>query len=94
MNAPFISTRRAISRRSFLKGTGVAIPPEQNAAGVFRQLFLQGTPEQIEAQLRELDTGRKILDAVADQAEDSQRKVGASDRNRLDQYFTNSATRP
>jgi hypothetical protein len=69
-------------------GTRVAIPPEQSAAGVFRQLFLQGTPEQIEAQIRELDTGRSILDAVADQAKDLQRKVGASDRNRLDQYFT------
>jgi hypothetical protein len=69
-------------------GTGVAIPPEQSAASVFRQLFLQGTPEQIEAQIRELDTGRSILDAVADQAKDLQRKVGASDRNRLDQYFT------
>jgi hypothetical protein len=69
-------------------GTGVAIPPEQSASGVFRQLFLQGTPEQIEAQIRELDTGRSILDAVADQAKDLQRTVGASDRNRLDQYFT------
>lgn len=69
-------------------GTGVAIPPEQSAAGVFRQLFLQGTPEQIEAQIRELDTGRSILDTVADQAKDLQRSVGASDRNRLDQYFS------
>ena len=69
-------------------GTGVAIPPEQSAASVFRQLFLQGTPEEIETQIRELDTGRSILDAVADQARDLQRHVGASDRNRLDQYFT------
>jgi hypothetical protein len=69
-------------------GTGVAIPPEQSAAAVFRQLFLQGTPEEVEAQLRQLDTGRSILDAVADQAKESQRNVGASDRSRLDQYFT------
>ncbi|HUS33753.1 MAG TPA: DUF1552 domain-containing protein [Verrucomicrobiae bacterium] len=69
-------------------GTGVAIPPEQSAASVFRQLFLQGTPEEIETQIRELDTGRSILDAVADQAEHLQRQVGASDRSRLDQYFT------
>jgi hypothetical protein len=69
-------------------GTGVAIPPEQSAAGVFRQLFLQGTPEEIEAQIRELDRGRSILDAVASQAKDLQQKVGASDRSRLDQYFT------
>src|SRR5688572_21529782 len=53
-------------------GTGVAIPPEQSASAVFRQLFLQGTPEEVEAQLRELDTGRSILDAVADQAKELQ----------------------
>ncbi|MDB6130503.1 MAG: hypothetical protein JWM04_1610 [Verrucomicrobiales bacterium] len=69
-------------------GTGVAIPPEQSASTVFKQLFLQGTPEEINAQIRDLDAGRSILDAVADQAKDLQRKVGASDRNRLDQYFT------
>jgi BMFP domain-containing protein YqiC len=69
-------------------GTGVAIPPEQSASSVFKQLFLQGSPEEVEAQIRELDTGRSILDAVADQAKDLQRKVGASDRSRLDQYFT------
>jgi len=69
-------------------GTGVAIPPEEQASDVFNQLFLQGTPEQIEAQVHRLDTGRSILDAVADQAKDLQRDVGASDRSRLDQYFT------
>lgn len=69
-------------------GAGVAIPPEQSASAVFKQLFLQGTPEEVEAQIREIDTGRSILDAIADQAKDLQRKVGASDRNRLDQYFS------
>jgi BMFP domain-containing protein YqiC len=69
-------------------GAGVAIPPEQSASGVFKQLFLQGTPEEVEAQIREIDTGRSILDAVADQARDLQRKVGANDRSRLDQYFS------
>jgi hypothetical protein len=69
-------------------GTGVAIPPEEQAADVFNQLFLQGTPEQIEAQIHRLDTGRSILDAVADQARDLQRDVGSSDRSRLEQYFT------
>ena len=34
-------------------GTGVAIPPEEKAADVFKQLFLQGTPEEVEAQIRE-----------------------------------------
>jgi len=69
-------------------GTGVAIPPEERASEVFNQLFLQGTPEQVEAQIHRLDTGRSILDAVADQAKELERNVGAGDRNRLEQYFT------
>src|SRR6516164_1036828 len=50
--------------------TGVAIPPEGQASRVFNQLFLQGSPAEIEAQIRELDTGRSILDVVAGQAQD------------------------
>ena len=69
-------------------GTGVAIPPEDKAAEVFRQLFLQGTPEQVAAQIRKLDTGRSILDTIAGQAKDLQRGITARDRDRLDQYFT------
>lgn len=69
-------------------GAGVAIPPEERARDVFDQLFLQGTPEQIEAQIHRLDTGRSILDAVAEQAKELQRDVGAGDRTRLEQYFT------
>ena len=38
--------------------------------------------------MRKLETGQSILDAVAGQAKDLQRNVGARDRDRLDQYFT------
>src|SRR6185436_13944473 len=68
--------------------TGVAIPPEGQASRVFNQLFLQGSPAEVEAQIRDLDTGRSVLDAVAGQAKDLQRTVGARDRGRLDQYFS------
>ena len=33
-------------------GNGVAIPPEQSAAGVFRQMFFQGSPKEVEANRR------------------------------------------
>ena len=69
-------------------GTGVAIPPEQSASSVFRQLFLQGTPQEVAAKIRDLDTGQSILDAVARQAKLLQRDVSGEDRSRLDQYFT------
>ncbi len=76
------------SRSLSWTGTGVAIPPEDKAAEVFKQLFLQGTPAQVAAQVRRLDTGRSILDTVAGQAKDLERNVTARDRDRLDQYFT------
>src|SRR5262245_12387823 len=69
-------------------GNGVAIPPEQSAAGVFRQMFIQGSPKEVEAKIAELATGRSSLDAVSDQVRDLERGIGAADRARLDQYFT------
>ena len=69
-------------------GSGVLIPCEEKAAEVFARMFLQGTKAETEAQVRKLETGRSILDAVASQAKELQRTVGARDRDRLDQYFT------
>ena len=54
----------------------------------FRQLFLQGTPAEIERQVSDLDTGRSILDVISEQAKDLERNVGARDRARLDQYYS------
>jgi hypothetical protein len=76
------------SRSLSWTGNGVAIPPEQSAAAVFRQMFIQGSPKEVEAKIAELDTGRSILDAVADQARELGSSLGASDRARIDQYFT------
>jgi len=69
-------------------GSGVLIPCEEKPSEVFKRLFVQGTPAEVEAQLRKLDRGQSILDAVAGQAKDLQRSVAARDRERLDQYFT------
>jgi BMFP domain-containing protein YqiC len=68
--------------------SGVMIPCEEKASDVFKRLFVQGTPAEVEAQVRKLAQGQSILDAVAGQAKDLQRSVGARDRDRLDQYFT------
>lgn len=69
-------------------GTGVAIPPEDKAADVFKQLFLQGNAAQVAEQIRKLETGRSILDTLAGQATELQRNVSTHDKERLDQYFT------
>ncbi|WP_414664749.1 DUF1552 domain-containing protein [Horticoccus sp. 23ND18S-11] len=69
-------------------GSGVLIPCEERASDVFKRLFVQGTPAEVDAQLRKLAQGQSILDAVGSQAKDLRRSVGARDRDRLDQYFT------
>jgi hypothetical protein len=69
-------------------GSGALIPCEERASEVFKRLFLRGTPEEVRAQIRRLELGRSIMDAVAGQASSLQKDVGARDRERLDQYFT------
>ncbi|HEX8913741.1 MAG TPA: DUF1552 domain-containing protein, partial [Humisphaera sp.] len=68
--------------------SGVMIPCEERASDVFKRMFVQGTPAEVAAQVRKLELGRSILDAVSGQAKDLQRSVGPRDRDRLDQYFT------
>src|SRR5262249_15634095 len=68
--------------------SGVLIPCEEKASDVFRKLFMQGTAEETENQVRRLQLGESILDAVAGQAKEMQRGLGTRDRERLDQYFT------
>ena len=79
-----VNSRRGMSYTD----QGVAIPPEDQAAEVFKQLFLQGSPAQIESQVRKLDSGRSILDSLSEQTKKLQNKAGARDRDRLDQYFS------
>jgi hypothetical protein len=67
---------------------GVLIPGEEKPSAVFQKLFLRGSPEEIQAQIRRLELGQSIMDAVADQAKGLQGGVGARDRERLDQYVT------
>jgi hypothetical protein len=67
---------------------GVLIPCEEKPSSVFRKLFLQGSPEEVQAQIRRLELGRSVMDAVGEQARSLRAGVGARDRERLDQYFT------
>ena len=76
------------SRSLSWTGTGVAIPPEESASALFKQLFLQGSAAEVETQIRKLDTGRSILDAIADQTKDLERRANNHDRGRLEQYFS------
>lgn len=69
-------------------GGGVLIPCEEKPSEVFKRLFLRGSAADVQAQVRRLELGQSIMDAVAGQAKSLQRDLGARDRERLDQYFT------
>ena len=68
--------------------SGVLIPCENKASAVYKKLFLQGSPEQVEQQIQRLKLGESIMDTVAEQSRSLNRRLGRSDRERLDQYFT------
>lgn len=76
------------SRSLSWTGGGVLIPCEESAASVYKKLFLQGSKEQVAQQVRKLQLGESIMDAVADQTKSLQRDLGSRDRDRLDQYLT------
>ena len=68
--------------------SGVLIPCEEKPSEVFGRLFLGGSAAEVQNQVRRLELGQSILDAVAGQAKDLGRTLGARDRERLDQYYT------
>lgn len=72
---------------------GVEIPPEQSVAALYRQMFVQGDAQQVDARLNDLHKGRSVLDFVNDSAQRLQQDLGARDRNRLDQYAVDGLLR-
>ena len=68
--------------------SGALVPPELYPANLFSRLFLDGRPDEVEAQKRRLENGRSILDTVQGRAKKMQTDVGKRDREKLDEYFT------
>lgn len=69
-------------------GAGVLIPCEENPQHVYQQLFLQGSAKDIDEQVRRLQLGQSIMDAVSGQTKSLIRRLGPKDRERVDQYLT------
>jgi hypothetical protein len=68
--------------------SGAPVPTDHFASSVFARLFLEGRPDEVQAQARRLRDGQSILDSVRDQAKKMQPALGAHDREKLDEYFT------
>lgn len=68
--------------------SGAAVPTENWPSGMFAKLFLEGRPEEVQAQARRLADGQSVLDAVRSQAKKLEAALGAGDKEKLDEYFT------
>jgi hypothetical protein len=68
--------------------TGALVPAATSPSRVFAKLFLDGKPDEVQAQVNRLADGRSILDDVRDQAGALRSTLGADDRERLDEYVT------
>jgi hypothetical protein len=68
--------------------SGVMIPAETRPSVVFSRLFIDGSPDEIQLQMKRLSEGRSIMDTVGEEAKRFGARVGAADRDKLDEYFT------
>ncbi len=68
--------------------SGVPLPAEPSPSNAFKQLFVDGTKAEVEAQVRGLTRGRSILDTVTSQAKKLHGELGKRDQEKLDEYFS------
>ncbi|MES2596888.1 MAG: DUF1552 domain-containing protein [Verrucomicrobiota bacterium] len=67
---------------------GVRLPPEYRVGSVFKQLFIQGTADEVTREMRRIKDGQSILDDVRGQLGSLNKKLGSEDRERLDLYVS------
>ena len=67
---------------------GMAVPGEGSTRAVFKKLFIDGTPQEVEQEIRKIANGNSILDGVRNQARELARTLGPSDGRRLDLLLT------
>ncbi len=67
---------------------GVAIPSDSSPAKVFAKLFIDGTQQEVAAEVERIREGKSILDRVRGQAKSLEGSLTPGDREKMDQYFT------
>ncbi len=67
---------------------GVLLPAEDRPSALFLKMFVQGSAAEIGRRLHELRQRGSILDAVVEDLSGFGKRLGAGDRERIDQYLT------
>ena len=68
--------------------SGVPIPADERPSRIFRNMFINGTPAEVNHQVLRLQQGQSVMDAVLSEANDFQRGLNQQDLHKLDEYFT------
>ncbi len=67
--------------------SGAMVPAETSPSALFKNLFLQGTKEEIEREVQSLNDGGSILDRLKSQTASLRKRVSTTDGQKLDAYF-------
>ena len=84
---PSISLGSLTEQSQSYTTSGVMVPAESSPATLFRKLFLQGKPEEIQREEQSLNDGGSILDSLQTQTDSLRRTASANDRQKLDSYL-------
>ncbi|MGJ8651559.1 MAG: DUF1552 domain-containing protein [Opitutaceae bacterium] len=78
------------SRASTLSfdNTGKALPTESSPRELFERYFAAGSDGSKKERRKQLQQGKKIVDAVMDETKSLNRKLGAADQAKMDEYMS------
>ena len=67
---------------------GQQVPGDGSVRAVFKKMFIDGTPAEVEQEIQKLTIGHSILDGVRDQSKSLAKTLSPTDRQRLDQLLS------
>ena len=68
--------------------SGVEIPGETSPSKLFKALFVEGTEQEVAAEMKQFQRGRSILDTVLGEAKKLDKELGHRDKEKLDEYLS------
>ena len=67
---------------------GVPVPTEKRPTETFKQLFINGSPNEVAQEIHRLQEGKSILDGFVEESKDIAKRLGPDDKSRIDLMFT------
>ena len=84
---PSVVLGSAMEQSQSYSSSGVMIPAVKEPSRLFSRLFLQGNPEEVAQQKRNLGDGQSILDALMARMKVLERRASSGDKQQLEEYF-------